>query len=134
MRRTPEKAIKIEATTSRESGVLRRSSENPYVQKVAVAYIVVKSVVLSPEQSGKRQKSVSLQRKETSTTHPVNGTAIYQHIEGLRICRWGRNSVIRDSLVFKTWSTHRDMSAVNFKTTASTFWCTALASSASTTS
>jgi hypothetical protein len=83
MRRTPEKAIKIEATTSRESGVLRRSSENPYVQKVAVAYIVVKSVVLSPEQSEKRQKSVSLQRKETSTTHPVNGTAIYQHIEGL---------------------------------------------------
>jgi hypothetical protein len=57
MRRTPEKAIKIEATTSRESGVLRRSSENPYVQKVAVAYIVVKSVVLSPEQSENVRKA-----------------------------------------------------------------------------
>lgn len=46
MTATPRKATKMAVSVKWERRVLRRSREKPYVQNVAVAYSVVRSVVL----------------------------------------------------------------------------------------
>ena len=77
MTATPRKATRIAVSVRWDSRVLRRSREKPYVQNVAVAYSVVRSVVLDGNQ---RLPCVMIL---WISAYPVSGTAAYQQIAGL---------------------------------------------------